>query len=371
MKGGLYRMLKVDQRLLSDEASPRSASPLEAGQLNFYVRVVRHQLPTLIVFMALSMALAIFYLYTTVPTFVATAYMVIDERKVRTLDPQEEAAGSGNVDGGLVSTQIELLKSQNVSRAVIKKLDLTEDPEFAGTPPGFFGSLLNRIYGVFSLGQPAPPPLSEEEAASRRLRRVEGAFGGNRTVSRVGQSYVLQIDFQSISGKKAARIANTIADAYIDDKLEAKYEETRRANDWLQIRLKDLRAQVAAEQRAVVDFRQKNNMAYVDTGGGKFSVDSPGRPMSEQQLSEVNSQLIVATAATAQEKARYERIREIMKQDIPDASVTEALNNPIIVKLRSLYVDLQTRSTLYEGRYGPEHLSVIAIKAQMREILRA
>ncbi|MCI0468344.1 MAG: polysaccharide biosynthesis tyrosine autokinase [Beijerinckiaceae bacterium] len=361
-------MLKVDQRLLPDEANLRPASSLEPGQRNFYIRVLRHQSPTVIVFMVLSMALAIFYLYTAVPTYVATAYMVIDERKVRVLDPQEDTAGSANVDSGFVSTQIELLKSQNVSRAVIKKLNLTEDPEFIGTPPGFFGTLADRL---FSFGRPAPPPLPAEEAASRRLRAAQAAFASQRTVTRVGQSYVLQIDFQSQSAKKAAQVANALAEAYIDDKLEAKYEETRRANDWLQIRLKDLRAQVAAEQKAVVDFRQKYNMAYVDTGGGKFSVDTSGRTMSEQQLSEINSQLIVAEAATAQEKARYDRIREVMKQDVPDASVTEALNNQIIVKLRTQYIDLLTRSSLYSQRYGSEHLSVVAQKSQMRELLRA
>jgi uncharacterized protein involved in exopolysaccharide biosynthesis len=34
----------------------------------------------------------------------------------------------------MVQTEIELLKSDNVSRAVINKLHLTEDPEFAGLP---------------------------------------------------------------------------------------------------------------------------------------------------------------------------------------------------------------------------------------------
>jgi uncharacterized protein involved in exopolysaccharide biosynthesis len=57
--------------------------------------------------------------------------------------------------------------------------------------------------------------------------------------------------------------------------LGAKYQETRRANRWLQDRLQELRGQVAAEQQAVVAFRQKNNISYVDTGGGKFYVDNP------------------------------------------------------------------------------------------------
>jgi hypothetical protein len=87
----------------------------------------------------------------------------------------------------------------------------------------------------------------------------------------------MEIDAQSEDRNKAAKIANAIAEAYIDDTLEAKYQATRRANVWLQDRLQELRAQVAAEQKAVVAFRQKNNISYVDTGGGKFYVDIPGK----------------------------------------------------------------------------------------------
>ena len=42
-------MLKVDKRLLPDEVSPTAVGPLGAEPRNFYVRVIRHQLPTVIV----------------------------------------------------------------------------------------------------------------------------------------------------------------------------------------------------------------------------------------------------------------------------------------------------------------------------------
>ena len=62
------------------------------------------------------------------------------------------------------------------------------------------------------------------------------------------------------------------------DALEAKYQTTRRAANWLQDRLKELREQSATAQRAVVDYKAKNNI-----------VESGGRLMNEQQLAELNS----------------------------------------------------------------------------------
>jgi polysaccharide biosynthesis transport protein len=295
-------MLKVDQSLISDEPSPKAAGPKVAAPDNYYVRVLRHQLPTVIVFMVLIMALAIIYLFVTVPVYVSTAYMVIDTRQMQLLQDPQEARGNVNVDAGMVSTQIQLLKSQNVSRAVIEKLKLTEDPEF-DPPPSLIGSVIGRVSSLFT---PAPPPLPDEERKSRRLRKVQANFENQRTVTRVEQSFVMEIDAQSANAKKAARIANAIPEAYIDDILESKYQETQRANVWLQERLKELRAQLSAEQQAVVAFRKEHDISYSDTGGGKFYVDTPGKLVSEQQLGELNSQLILAAAATAQEKARYE-----------------------------------------------------------------
>jgi polysaccharide biosynthesis transport protein len=364
----MNKILTVNQSLLAEETGQKPAGPKADGPQNFYVRVLKHQLPTATVSFILILAIAVVYLFTATPIYVATAYMVIDTHQLQLLqDPQEAARSTINVDAGMVSTQIQLLKSQNVSRAVIGKLNLTEDKEFAG-PPGFFSALIGKLVELFT---PSGPPLTAEEEKLQLLRKVQGKFEDMRTITRVEQSYVMEIDAQSEDRYKAAKIANAIAEAYIDDTLDAKYQETRRANGWLQDRLQELRSQVAAEQKAVVDFRQKNNISYVDTGGGKFYVDTPGKLVNEQQLSELNSQLILAEAATAQDKARYDRIREVMKQDVPDASVAEALNNQVIVKLRGEYLDFAARTAIWSQKYGPDHLSVLAQQSQMREKLRA
>jgi succinoglycan biosynthesis transport protein ExoP len=349
-------MLKVDKSLLSDDVKSKAMGPLESSPRNFYMKVIRHQLPIMIVFMVLTMALTLLYLFTAVPIYIATASMVIDARKVQMLNPEDLARGGEvTVDTPMVQTEIELLKSDNVGRAVIKKLHLTEDPEFAGSSPGFIGSFINRVRDLFT------PPTVETEAQkqSRLDKSVLESFKNKEMVSRVGQSYVMEISFRSVNPEKAAKIANAIADAYIEDKLNSKYEETRRASIWLQERLKELRAQASAQQQAVVDFRKKHNI--VDTG-------TNGQLMNQQQLSEVDSQLILAEAATAEAKARYDRMQEVMKQDVPDSSVTDALNNPVIVKLREEYLSLAAHVGIWAQKYGPNHLAVIALRNQMHEL---
>ena len=68
----------------------KPAGPKADGPQNFYVRVLKHQLPTATVSFVLILAIAVVYLFTATPIYVATAYMVIDTHQLQLLqDPQE------------------------------------------------------------------------------------------------------------------------------------------------------------------------------------------------------------------------------------------------------------------------------------------
>ncbi|WP_298241375.1 polysaccharide biosynthesis tyrosine autokinase [uncultured Bradyrhizobium sp.] len=313
-----------------------------------YVEIARRQFPTIVAIVSACMILALLYLFTTAPQFTSTASMVIDTRKVQ-LFQQQSLLGDVAVDSATVETQVEILKSENISLAVIRDLHLIEDPEFSGSGGGLLGAVIDFVGNLFSDGH-AP---SEFEQTRKALERFEK----NRTIKRIGLTYVMEIGYTSKDPVKAARIANAIADTYIVDQLEAKYQATRRASVWLQDRIKELRTQASAAQKSVVDFKTANNI--VDTGG---------RLMNEQQLAEVNSQLVMAHAATAEAKARLDRMNDILKQDIPDANVADALKNETIVKLRAQYVDMASKESIWALKYGADHLAAVNLRRQMAEI---
>ena len=71
---------------------------------------------------------------------------------------------------------------------------------------------------------------------------------------------MMRINFLSENKEQGTRIANAMIDGYIFDQLNAKYQANRRASDWLQERLQALREQAAAAERAVIDYKAKNNI---------------------------------------------------------------------------------------------------------------
>jgi succinoglycan biosynthesis transport protein ExoP len=319
-----------------------------AEAIKSFTSIVRRQLPIFLVVIPCAVTLGLLYLLTTPSSYTALARMVIDTRKIQAFQQQQQILDT-TIDTAAVATQVEILMSENVSLAVIKDLKLTEDPEFVGKGSGLIGTLFNLISSMFDSGA----PLSEFELQRRAL----AAFENGRKITRVPLTYVMEISFRSLDRGKAAQIANAISDAYVVDQLEAKYQSTRRASVWLQDRIKSLRADTLTSQQALVEFKQKNNI-----------VESGGKPVNEQQLTEVTSQLILAHAATAEAKARLDRIQQVMTQDVPDASLADALKSEVVIKLRQQYLEIAGREAIWSKKYGPDHLATIGLRNQMLEL---
>jgi polysaccharide biosynthesis transport protein len=349
-RGVYFAMLQTNRgsRQSTDEPARPDASSLTEA-IKSFTSTVRRQLPIFLVVIPCVLTLGLLYLLTTPPSYKALARMVIDARKIPAFQQQQQGNSDTTIDTAAVATQVEILMSENVSLAVIKDLQLTKDPEFVGKGSGLIGALFNLISSVFDSGA----PLSEFELQRRALATFEKC----RKITRVPQTYVMEISFWSLDPGKAAQIANAISDAYVVDQLEAKYQTTVRASTWLQDRIKSLRADTLQSQRALVEFKQKNNI-----------VESGGKRMDEQQLTEVTSQLILAHAATAEAKARLDRIQKVMMQDIPDGSLADALKSEVIIKLRQQYLEMVGREAIWSKRYGPDHLAAIALRNQMLEL---
>jgi polysaccharide biosynthesis transport protein len=340
-------------------AEPIAIETLSGAEtLRSFMSFVRRQFSVILFVTLLALALGVIYVVTARPSYTAQAQLLIDARKVQVFQ-QQSILGDSPIDAAQVESQAEILKSENIASAVIKNLRLADNPEFVGSGGGLLGALFNSVSSGF--GSDAGKVASDFE----NFRIAMRTFQERLAIKRLGLSYVIQIGFWSYSPERAAEIANAVADAYITDQLEAKYQATRRASVWLQDRIKELRDQVSAAERAVVDFRTQNNI--VSTGG------NDKRLLGEQQVAELTSQLVIARAHTAETKARLDRIESVLSRtDSPadsfGSTVTDTLKNEVVTKLRTQYLELAARENEWSVKYGHDHLAVVSLRNQMREI---
>jgi polysaccharide biosynthesis transport protein len=317
------------------------------------------QYPLMLFTLLLCVSVAGVYLLTAPNRYTGTAVLMIDSRKMQGLQTQAPLGTDNPIDTAMVDSQVEILKSEAIASAVIKNLRLLDSEEFTGNEGGPLGRIADLFFSISTETRPSDPQL---------MRTATSRLQSQLAIRRVGASYIIEISYQSLSPNRAAAIPNAVAEAYLVDTLESKYQASRRAAVWLQDRMKELRGQASTAERAVADYKAKNNI-----------VDAGGRLLSEQQLAEINSSLTVARAQRTDSQARLERITAILKADDNDrnvilnelATVTDTMQNPVIVKLRQTYLDYAAKESDWSNRYGPKHLAVVNLRNQMREIRRS
>jgi succinoglycan biosynthesis transport protein ExoP len=166
---------------------------------------------------------------------------------------------------------------------------------------------------------------------------------------------------RSSNANLAAKIANAVADAYIGKHRQWKVEAARHASDWLQTRLQTLSEQSSAAEKAVLNFKAANNI-----------VAASGKLLNDQQLSDLNTQLAGARTGAASAQARLNRIEAVLGAREPTsgvaATVTDALNNPIITRLRTQYLELASRQADYAARFGANHEAVVNLRKQVADL---
>ena len=348
-------MLQLPSRNTSPDTTSATSVSFDLGrfvELYEWCRsFLRRQYPIVIATVGICLSVGLIYLFTTPPKFTAMATIVLDTRKVQIFQ-QQPIFNDQVLDSSAVDTQVEVLRSDNLARAVVKDLRLSEDPDFTNPRGNIFSAAIGLINGLFSSEE---PPTQED-----LINAAAGTLSTNLKITRIPLTYAIQIEYRSLNPQRAAQVANGVADAYLVDSLEAKYQANRRTASWLQDRLKELREQASSAQEDVIKFKSANNI--VDTGG---------RLINDQQLVEMNSQLSQAKGQTSDAKARLDRVQDIIKQEIPDATVTDTLKNDVISKLRSQYLELSSREAIWAARYGPDHLATVNLRTQMMEIRRS
>ena len=300
--------------------------------------------------------------YQMTPIYTGKAQILLQAQKENVVDIEAVMSGLAS-DSAAIDSQVAILKSRSLAGRVVDELNLVNDPEFNSslTSPSIFRWLDPRrwpgeIASLFKSTQFSETG-SEEESNGQERNAVISAFMGHMGVSRQERTYVLSVEFRSRDAKKAARIANKIAHTYIVDQLEAKFDATKQANDWLSKRLQSLRQQVQASERAVEIYRSKNGLET-----------AKGTTVNEQQLSELNAQLILAKANLAEKQANYDRARQALHGSGDIESVASVMQSGTISGLRQQEAQLAREQADLSSKYGPRHPAIIKIEAQRADI---
>ncbi len=327
------------------------------------IGIVRRQYPIMVLIVACAMALGFVYLFATPKQYTADTMFLIDTTRLKALMKEPRLDDQLPLDDAQVETEIEVFKSQQIGLSVVKDLKLTKNPEFVGSQTSPIRALFKLILSPFGSGAvSSQAPVSETALTQAALDH----FLAHRNVTRVGDTYVLDLSYTSLNPDTAAAVANAMADAYLVGALDAKYQSSKRVAKWLQERIAELRQQAMAADEAVLAFKEQKKI--IDVGGGN---GGGGRLLVDQRVADVNAELVKARADTADAKARLDRIQVVLSEDIPDAADAVSLKDGIINQLLTQYLQAQRTYDVYRAKYGDTHLAVVALKTQMTQLRKS
>jgi polysaccharide biosynthesis transport protein len=298
-------------------------------------------IPTLI---AAGLSIAAVNLVT--PRYKSEARILIDGRENIFLRPNgerndEQRAG---LDAEAVTSQVQLLLSRDLASEIIKKNKLAQLPEFDPVLGGL--SPLKSLLALVGIGRD-PFSLTPEE-------RVLDAYFDRYTAYAVDKSRVVVIEFQSRDPELAARVANSIADAYLVLQQAARQDQAKSASQWLSGEIDNLRKKVADAESRVEDFRSKSSL-FVGTNN---------TTLSNQQMGELNTQLNNARALKSDAESKARLIREMLQSGKP-IEASDVLNSELIRRLSEQRVTLRAQLAEQSSTLLDNHPRIKELKAQL------
>lgn len=284
------------------------------------------------------------------PVYLASASVLIEVPETSNLRGASESAGpdvSLRLSQEAINSKVQIIRSRNVSRAVVNRMGLADVPELQPEPK-------KNIFGQ----------ITEEVDPSRHLDGVLAKFDDNLVVYAVDASRVIVVDFESSDPALAASVANGVVEEFLTVEQNAKQESARDARAWLETEIALLRQKVVAAESSAEQFRSR--MGLFATAGDTT--------LPQQQLSALSQTLSDARARESVAKSVYDGFKRLF--DRAGGNVDQLLSSPtianssLIQSLRQSRGQLEAQIADLSADLLPRHPRLRALVVQRQELDR-
>ncbi|HKP35548.1 MAG TPA: polysaccharide biosynthesis tyrosine autokinase [Pyrinomonadaceae bacterium] len=270
-------------------------------------------------------------------------------------------------DPNFWGTQLRLLQNPSLARQVVLTLDLPNNPAFLGgqANSSVFSSLKRIFSGEKSAktsaqgGDADPQPIGENELREKQLRAeelrklepFEDAIIGNEIVTPIEKTNLVTISYTHTDPEMAQKIANTLADVFVQNNIERLQSGTSKAELALAQEIAKYQGQIKTERDARFNFAKDHNLPLTATATNL-----------EAERERIYSQQLLETENTRRNlRAAYETAKSA---DDPFTN-PEVQKDELIRKLREKLSDLNEKRTALLAIYTKEWPEVKKLDAQI------
>lgn len=316
----------------------------EALDLVIYWRIIAKHKWNILALAGAITVLAAVIVFMMTPIYRSTVTLLIEQKKAKVLSIEEVYGGVGDSREHF-QTQAEIIKSQALAGLVVDKLKLTTNPEF---DPRSHKSFLSSSLSAIGIGG---NELTEENAK----KIVVNQFMKLVIVEPVRLSQLVKVSFDSPDRELAAKIANAIAETYIESDMEARYQMSQKAGSWLSQRLTELKTGLVQSENALQKFREREHI-----------VDSKNLALNgvSSQLEGLLKSLVETRMHRAEAESAYTQVKNA-KGDLESLPVV--LRNPLVARMKEVVGDHERKVSELSNRYGKEHPKMMQAEAELKQ----
>jgi capsular exopolysaccharide synthesis family protein len=323
---------------LADPAVPVATSKqtISAFAWNL-LRVLRRRWLVLAAFTVVAAVAALIGTSFITPQYEARALVKINptQNALTTIEAQATVAPDQN----LIDTEVAVMQSREIARAVVDELGLATDPEFTrGLPPRPSGKVDNPAVGDWY-----------DRLAAEVLSKL--------SVQREKATYVIQVKFRSVSPEKAARIANGFTRQYIRFSVGARTGTAEQTADFLNKRLKLLGNELTVQDAQVAQLRADAGILEGSASG----------TIINQEVAPLSAQLATAQAEAAAAQANLVAAQRQMASGGID-SIAGVLESNVVSDLRRQRSEVLREKGQVDSQFGPKFPEAIKIRQQLEQL---
>jgi succinoglycan biosynthesis transport protein ExoP len=304
---------------------------------------------SIVLFTAACAFLAYWFVNSVKPVYTSSAMVLVANQETPYTRVGQDRNERITLTERDIASQVQVVQSRDLALRVIQDLKLNEVQEFDSLKSGI--GTIGQLMISFGF-KPDPATMTEEQ-------RIIDHYYDKLTVFEVPGSTVISVQFESRDPKLATAVANKIAEYYVAFSKQALNEPTGEARDWLASQIEDLRKKVVESETAVEKFKAE---AGIFRGAQS--------QLNNEELSSLNSQIIVASAARSEAQAKASSIRELLRTTGTVDTSADVLSSPLIQRLREQQVQLTRSRAELSTIYLDNHPRIIAVNRELEDLNR-
>ena len=262
----------------------------------------------------------------------ADVTLEVNAPKVEILDEKDGGEAPISNSWDFIATQVGLLKSRTLAERVAQDLNLASDPAIVGTG-----------------GDPAS-----------RLRTATSVVAGGLSAEMPEDGQLIRYSYVSTSPDLAAKVANGVADGFINSSLQRRFDASNYARNFLLQQINKTRGELEKSERQLVAYAQAQGI--INTGSGEAgSTTTDASSLQGSSMVALNGALAEATAKRVMAEGAYRQARIIGGS----TEVTQS-TAPLRTAKAGLEADYQDKLTLLK----PDHPDMVALRSRIDELNR-